>query len=497
MAFSASPVGTSIPRFSLSLQVGGVGADVPVSRASIVYSIVRSPSLLPRADIVVVSGKSMDGGADVDAMATLGSVKRGDPATVTFSDGTGAGRVIFDGYVAEVAAYRTDSAHGITVSLVHWLSALEGCSAFFAGLDAAFPESAMRWITAPAGTGAIAMTVQGIRVDPDSNIWNMYRATLNKAALTSGQAGAANNMGQLFPLNSRGLGTLDRIDGMAIMSTGVNVTDIMRTTFGMAAWSTDYGGATLLEKVLTFCEMMHVMLIPGATRAAIAPEGSLASCLRGAQLTVDTETLAKTVMARNPPVAGCYMYGSGEGVQSGIFGSYKDRPSASYHTKAGGGDGVIISTLAPPWLRGFLQSAPQPTFASVGNGRSGATPPADDGQEAARDKAIDIIQSMGTKWCQMQWAVAACAGSIANVEGPLRFDIGPGTQIGIVSGTPGGADSGQAIGLVEGVYLKLDAAAAAVSTVYAISGARMLADDSGMQQHPLYGDYVQLWPIEA
>ena len=190
------------------------------------------------------------------------------------------------------------------------------------------------------------------------------------------------------------------------------------------------------------------------------------------------------------------MYGGGEGVQSGIFGSYNNRPVASFHVKGGKGKGVIISTTAPPWLRGYLQS-PQPTFESTGNGRSGATPPADDGQEADRRTANDDIKSMGDKWCQLQWAVATCAGSIANVEGPLRFDIGPGTQIGIVSGTPGGADSGQAIGLVEGVYLKLDAAAAAVSTVYAISGARMLADDSGMQRHPLYGDYVQLWPIET
>lgn len=496
MAFSTSPVGSFVPAFSLSLQVGGAGASVPVSRASIVYSIVRSPSLLPRADIVVVSGKSMGGGADVDAMAALGSVKRGDPATVTFSAGTGAGRVIFDGYVTEVAAYRTDSAHGITVSLTHWLSALAGCSAFFAGLDAAFPEDAMRFLTAPAGSGSIGMTVAGMTPpDLDSNIWNMYRETLKMASGIANSA-SSNNLGTLFDANERGIGTLSRIDGKAVMTGGVQATEIMTTTFAMAAWSSDYGGATLLEKVLTFCEMMHVMLLPGTTRAAIAPEGSLASCQRGAQLTVDTETLAKTVMARNHPIEGCFMYGSGEGVLSGIFGSYNELPVSSFYAKGGTGKGVIISTTAPPWLRGYLQS-PQPTFVSTGNGRSGEAPPADDGQEAKRDNDHAVIQAMGDKWCQMQWAVATCAGSISNVEGPLRFDIGPGTQIGIVAGTPDGADSGQVIGLVEGVHLKLDAAAAAVSTVYAISGVRMLADDSGMQQHPLYGDYVQLWPIET
>lgn len=498
MAFSTSPVGSFVPAFSLSLQVGGAGVSVPVSRASIVYSIVRSPSLLPRADIVVVSGKSMGGGADVDAMAALGSVKRGDPATVTFSAGTGAGRVIFDGYVTEVATYRTDSAHGITVSLTHWLSALAGCSAFFAGLDATFPEDATRRLAAPAGSGSIGMTVAGMTPpNLDSNIWNMYRETLIMAAGIATSA-SSTNLGPLFTIkaNDRGIGTLSRIDGKAVMTDGVQATEIMKTTFAMAAWSSDYGGATLLEKVLTFCEMMHVMLLPGTTRAAIAPEGSLASCQRGAQLTVDTETLAKTVMARNHPIEGCFMYGSGEGVLSGIFGSYNELPVSSFYAKGGTGKGVIISTTAPPWLRGFLQS-PQPTFVSTGNGRSGEAPPADDGQEAKRDNDRNVIQSMGDKWCQMQWAVATCAGSISNVEGPLRFDIGPGTQIGIVSGTPDSADSGQAIGLVEGVYLKLDAAAAAVSTVYAISGSRMLDDDSGMQRHPLYGDYVQLWPIET
>lgn len=507
MAFSASPVGSSLLQFSLELSVGGGAAAIPINNATVQYTIVRTPSLLPRAEVSAVVGKSMAGGADADAFNTLRAVKRGDKATLTFSTGGGAGRVIFEGYVNGVSVFRTDSSYGVTVSLVHWLSALAGTAAYYAGLDAMFPESKLRYVASPAaagtqGQGTAVLTMAAVHngITPGSNIWDVFHSALRAAqneAVSSSAGSGANNIGTALVGNSRGFAALARIAGKAVLIQGssAQVMGAMRETFARLAFSGNMGGRTLLDKLLVFCNMMHVMLLPGATTAAVVPEGSLASCQRGATLTIDEEVLARLLLAKNPEVRGCFMYGAAEGADQGMLGDPGSFPSACYDAGADT-DGLMISVNCPPWLSGFVR--PSLTFLTTGNGYSGEAAPTDDGGKADRDELKQAIQEMGNRWCKLQWAVESCRGSSSTIEGPLRFDIGPGTQLGLAPGTPDGADGGvQAIGLVEGVEIALDASAAAVSTRYTISGARLVSDARGLQSHPLYGAYIELWPIEA
>ena len=507
MAFNAGPVGSSLLQFSLELSVGGGAAAIPINNATVQYTIVRTPSLLPRAEVSAVVGKSMAGGADADAFNTLRAVKRGDKATLTFSTGGGAGRVIFEGYVNGVSIFRTDSSYGVTVSLVHWLSALAGTAAYYAGLDSMFPESKMRYVSSKLGSGASSaaapvITMLGVynAVTERANIWEAFHNALKAAqadAVSSGTGSGANNIGTALVGNSRGFAALGRIIGMAELIPGstAKVSKAVKETFARLAFSGNMGGRTLLDKLLVFCNMMHLMLLPGATTAAIAPEGSLASCQRGATLTVDEEVLARVLLAKNPEVRGCFMYGAGEGIDSGSVGVKDTYPVACYDAGADT-DGLMISVVCPPWLSGFVR--PSLVFLTAGNGYSGEAAPTDDGGSAERDEMRQAIQEMGNRWCKLQWAVESCRGSSSTVEGPLRFDIGPGTQLGLAPGTPDGADGGvQVIGLVEGVEIALDASAAAVSTRYTISGARLVSDDRGLQSHPLYGAYVESWPIEA
>lgn len=498
MGFKASPVGKTVKPFVLELHAAGKKGGLAVHSATVVYSIVRSLSLLPHAEVVVVSGKSADG-KSINALGAMSSVKFGDKVTLVFSGGESESKTIFEGHVAGIAPYRTDSAYGVTISITHWLAGLTGCSAFFAGLDAQFPEDAMRWMTMPAGagiTGLCGLSVKGLTglVPFDSNIWEMFKGTLEKAAQITASV-SVNNLGKAIAANTGGMAILNRIKGVANMITGVQVTDIMRTTFAMQAMSANSGGATLMEKVLAFCHTMGVMLLPGATSAVIAPEGSLASCKPGLQILGDEETLARVVMNRSSPIDGCYMYGSAEGTRTGIFGSFKERPVASYSVENANG-GRIISTEAPPWLRGFLQT-PAPTFASTGNGRGGSGGTKSDSKaQDARESAAETIAAMGDRWCRLQWAIASCAGSLAYIEGPLRFDVGPGTQIEVFAGAPeGGGTKGCLRGMVEGVQHRLHAGAAAVSTAVAISGARVSTADNGLKSHPLYGDYLAKWEI--
>ena len=507
MAFNATPVGGKLLQFSLELSVGGGTSAIPVNNATVQYMIIRTPSALPRAEVSAVVGKSMADGAAADSFNALKAVKRGDVAKLSFSTGGGGGRVIFEGYVNGVSIFRTSSSYGVTVSIVHWLSALMGTAAYYAGLDALFPESKLRYISSPAAAGTaapgaatITMAAISNAISIGGNIWDVFHSALKAAqrdAVASSAGAGANNIGTALVGNSRGFAALGRISGSATLVTGSSgaVMKAVRDTFANLAFSGYAGGRTLLDKVLLFCNMMHVMLLPGATTATMAPEGSLASCPRGATLTVDEESLARVLLAKNPEVRGCFMYGAGEGASQGMLGDTSGFPIACYD--AGDNvDGLMISVNCPPWLCGFVR--PSLTFLTKGNGYSGEAAPADDGGKAERDEINQAMQDIGNKWCKLQWAVESCRGSVASIEGPLRFDVGPGTQIGLAPGDPDGKGTGAgAIGLVEGVELKLDADAAMVSTRYTVSGTRLVADDRGLKTHPLYGAYVESWPIEA
>lgn len=493
MRFNPTPIGSSIPQFALFLYLGGQAKSLPIHSATISNSIVRSASLLPTAVVTVVSGIASDGGKTIDAAGVLSNVKRGDLARIIFSWEAGKGDVVFNGFVTGVSGYRSDSANGVAITMVHWLSLLEGSSAFFAGLDAQFPEDAMRWITAPSREGALFITERGLAgaVPSSPDVWGMFRNTLEYVAMRYSEL-SANNLGKVIAMNTSGFKALQLIQGKAKMIAGAEATDIMRTTFHTLAMSASDGGATLLQKVMTFCEMMGVMLLPGIAKAAIAPEGSMGSGKRGATLSIDEETLVHVLLARNLPVDGCYMYGALEGFGAGVFGAYNEKPVASFSVDQSRG-GRVISATAPPWLRGFLQS-PHATHAATGAGRGDAASgnPSGAAPGVSADNANKLI-SMADLWCKHKWAMASCAGSLVQVEGPLRFDIGPGTQIGLTTGTSHNSAVADVYGLVEGVQHRLNAGTSSVSTLFSISGSRMVADDVGLAEHPLYGEYLSLW----
>lgn len=86
MGFKASPVGKTVKPFVLELHAAGKKGGLAVHSATVVYSIVRSLSLLPHAEVVVVSGKSADG-KSINALGAMSSVKFGDKVTLVFSGG--------------------------------------------------------------------------------------------------------------------------------------------------------------------------------------------------------------------------------------------------------------------------------------------------------------------------------------------------------------------------------------------------------------------------
>lgn len=516
MSFNFTPgvPSSGIPRFLVRLVLNNGVTSLPVSSARMTYSIIRNKSLLPFAEVNVVVGKDLQTGQAID-LSALSGISRKTRAKIQFSDPTnGTSRILFDGFVGSVSSYRTDGSYGVSVGLVHWLSLLDGSTAYSAGMHATFPESVYRPAGRPSGTGAVSSNtfnslmdyVNSISVSTD--VWCSFTDALygayDLAKNTQDKDAALASLFAYVP-NVDGMAILDKIESRAFLSgsgAAVLSTDIGRSSFqnmvGSISVSASSGSVTLLDKILNYAAVMNCMLVPAAETACFAPDGSFANSAN-VGLTIDDTDQASAEMRFNlhRHLRGCIMLGTGRLMNVGIFGDFTVFPVSSFTLKESPPDGMLITTDAPPWLEGLLPPL-EPNFQSPGDNGCYAQSRGDTGADAGKavdtgelNSAVNVLKAAAEDHCKMVWARAMTDGNLIRVAGPLRFDAGPGTQVMVLV-----TDQLVALGMIESVQLELDASRGTVMTGYTVSGARELADDAlGFQRPPLYAEYLKQWGV--
>ena len=507
--FESKPIkaGTRIPRYRLRLEISGANIVAPIVSGVMSYMVVRSTSQLPTADVTVPVGLEMGTGKMIKAFAILSHVKRTDLARIVYYAGDSLdGFVLFEGRVTNVAMMRTSASYGVTVSLVHWLADLDGCAAYFPSFDALFPSSAYRRI----GSGNATLKEKAKEVmssvhsfafslTPGPDAWTNFVDAVTKAYdrangdMSGTTAGGAASASGFYSANLSGINALKRIFSLSTFGKAglaAGKSDAMKTMLATIALTDDTGGRTMLEKVLAYCDVMNLMLVPSGASACVAPEGSFANDL-AKTIPLDEQAQVRLMSARNRVLRGCVMLGVGGLSNDGTLIEFDNAAIAAYgDIKA---DGPMISVPAPPWLEGLAlpehdMMTKAGAAAELGQSRSSSNAvgyvltgtPADNADKLA-------LQDAANAWCRMYLASQMTLGNLATITGPLRFDIGPGTQLACTE------HEGQFIyGMVEGVRVNFDAQQAMVSTEYAISGARSESEQLayGLKYPPLYKEYM-------
>ena len=498
--FSSTPItaGTTIPRYRVALEINGGAISAPVVAAAVSYMIVRSPAQMPTAEVTVPTGLEMGTNKWINAVAILANVTRNDLARIIYyPEGADDGVVLFDGRVTGVSFLRTDGSYGVTVSLVHWLADLEGCAAYFPSFDATFPAAAYRSLglgkadaTKTAKAVELSITTFAAGVKTGSDPWKNFTGAIAAAFdLANGEATIGGSASGFYKANRGILDTLARISsgGTKFNTAGAAAArgGAMRGQLAAIAVSTPDSRETMLDKVLVYCRSMNLMLIPCNMAAYAVPEGSFAKA-KAIVVPFNEQSMMRLTSARNRVLRGCVMIGVG-GRGSGNVRTESDNAAiAAFAT--GAKTGMMVSVPAPFWLSGatLAYSGLNTTegvdlFFSRSRGSANAhnAPKADDSS---------ALQAAANAWCKMYWAAQMTSGSMTSVEGPARFDIGPGTQL-----ICEGPEDQRVHGMVEGVRIVMDAERCAVSTEYAISGSRSEAEQEayGMETPALYEKFMK------
>lgn len=523
--------GDTLPAFATRLVIGADSKelDVPVTSVSMTYRVVRSPGDIPNARVQLSSGYNPKSLAEYDALRVILDAHRisKSPAKIVFNMGSGAGdRVLFDGYVLGVSPVRTASSYGVLVMLTHWLSDLDGSSAYLSGFASSFPSEAIRPATSGMHkSGAIAgesplLPTEHVKDIKLTEVWATFSdfvLRLLSYAPTSGSQLLDYSGLNLYGENVRGANALTRISGYCTFKGGI--TQVLQESavlhmIQLAAYP-DVGGVTLLEKVLSLCDSFGCMLAPGAEFAGVYPDGSFARASEvvdpRAILEPGEIALSEVTLGLNRDVRGCVLLGVAAQSAMGSLSFSDNKPIAAYYSTSRGGleaGGNFIPAKCPQWLALILTPVAN-MYASVGKpgmcGRSRSTqkPPAgaQDPLQAARD-ARPVLQVLADDWARYAWGRAVTAGSSLRITGPLRFDIGPGTQVCLQMRSGSGIDLDQGephlfYGMVDSAEITIDAEGNMASTSFGLMGIRTPEDDKelGRAVPSMYTKYVSISPI--
>lgn len=475
MGFSSVQAGTALYKYSVQLVVAGQGISIPAVACDIHCGIIRDSGSMPQATVVVPVGSTLGNGPSQggNAFAQLAGVSRNEKVIITYaSDATAA--VLFEGYISGISIVRTSASYGVAVTVVHWMSGLDGSSAFFSGLTAAYGAAVTREISnLGATTGATAYTLnQAITTLSQTGPWPLY---LEAAALAIKTIAAQLPGGSQVDSNAAGLAMLNRIKSKLTLTTAgstlaTHSSRALKAMVGTLMLANETRAQTLLGKTLVFCNMMSTMLVPHSQDVYIVPDG-IFNALGAVSIPDSEQSSAHLKMSKNIPLGGCALIAPGGKAEDGLTMTLPTGPVLSYNS---GEPGPIMSAQPPPWMAGVaMQDMQRIPFSVGGKGWHGASrhtvkPPKIACTVDDTASLIGAATAAGIEYCKLMYAKTMTEGSGGTVTGPLRFDIAPGATV-IVEGPGGG---GKLYALVEGIRIRMDTEAGDMSTSFELSHMR-------------------------
>jgi hypothetical protein len=472
------PVATGAPlyRYAVTLEVSGTNIAVPAIACDIHCGIVRDTADMPSATVVIPVGTSMADSSSPDVFAQLAGVSRNTRVRITYTSDA-ATAILFIGYIGGMSIVRTSASYGVAVTIVHWLSALDGTSAYFSGLTAAYGAAVTREISNKGKTfnkAAYTLT-SAISNLSATGPWELYLEAIGIAIeVINNQLPGEGAAGS----NAVGMGLLRRIKPkLTLTSAGQALAQhssgTLKAMLGTLTLSNESRAQTLLSKTLVFCEMVSAMLVPHGDNVYVIPDGIFRSA--GAITIPDSEqSTARMNIAKNIPLGGCALIAPGGKAEDGCTMSMPTAPKLAYDSLE---DGPVMSITPPAWLAGArLQSMVGIPFKVGGKGWHGAgrhskKPTTIECKNDDTAALVNLISAAGKEYCKLVYAKTMTKGSGGSVTGPLRFDIAPGTTV-IIEG-PGG---GKLYGLVEGLRIRMDTEAGDMSTSFELSHIRSEAE---------------------
>jgi hypothetical protein len=484
------PAGTPVGKNTIiKLDTGGAVSTAPTDYLlSPTYqksiSIVSNVIPAQGNEIITLEGTQQNSG-------TLGSVQNSNEV------------MVFNGYVKGLAMERTGTTLGVNASALHWVLDLASMSIFDqrrvpaaawdVTLSIADPNKQREYKDASnVERLSILLTesLKGTTVTQDlgSVLVNALKFFASGRATT---AATGNNL-ITQALNNIRHSLIFNFEPTANVRTSI-LQQIAITASSLLE------GSNAWEGILALGQLFQFSVIPLVNKIAMIPIAPLYQ-VPATVLSSDQYSVISAQYPLSQIVRGLVMVQT----SSAPLGSSKSQtpiPKVGYALSLDPNVGVLDAAVTPPWLQDIITVRANETYANAVvtggiRGRGGYKGFEQFVNEQAEYNKItadlQIAQNLGTSYAKTLLYQRLFGGSVCNIVGPYRTDIGPGTIVGLE--TP---DGNTLIGLVAQVTLGLNCQSASASTSFTLSHLRNSVDNDkiALKTGPIYKSLVNYVPL--
>ena len=503
--FDATSINVGYMRNSIptALAVIAVGTEVGTQKEG-----AAALADLARQRVAAQIYVTVEGTTGLGTLSKVNSIgASGDGAKKTLAGPkatSGSTQKIFDGYLSGVNMSRSPQSMGIQLQFTHWLDDLEGTSAFSdsrtpqAYYDYGQPSEMTLGVKQP-GDGGVQTTLTGLlslfKLEANADLGSPLMEFMK--TLTSG-----NVLQGMQLTNATAARALERMSTDLILNFSAAVTDIsddVALTI-VNTFIQTYQGGTLWRALYAFAGHFNVAILPTVDKVFLVPEACVSLY---PALNIPTSEYVFVQLSDGVPRAIQAVVVFDAAGRDSSLSEELFAPLSVYYAAPDNAVGLIDAVQLPLWLCNTARGSTTQnvdgvlTVANAIRSRGdyqrfqthGPTglPAGSPSAAAVRNSQRQVVKDIALQYARLMYAQRTFGDCKAQIMGPLRTDIGPGTLISLgVPDIKGGEK--MMFAYVESVNITVDCERALASTSMQIAYMRSTEDNTahGTVGSPLY-----------